>query len=131
MNPVLGFQSVFLLISVEISPPVSNFSFIVLKQLANSLYKIYIQPKITNTTIGSCSKVIPQKLNFSSMENCHSYRKERRLQMEGMRVATPVQFTKYSLPINSKAIPIKCFVSHRPVSSDGGWVGRAKKRANT
>ena len=29
--------------------------------------------------------------------------------------------------MNSKAIPIKCFVSHRPVSCDGGLVGRAKK----
>ena len=26
-----------------------------------------------------------------------------------------------------KAIPIKCFVSHRPVSCDGGSVGWAKK----
>ena len=26
------------------------------------------------------------------------------------------------------AIPIKCFVSHRPVSCDGGSVGRAKKK---
>ena len=27
-----------------------------------------------------------------------------------------------------KAIPIKCCVSHRPVSCDGGSVGRAKKK---
>ena len=29
-----------------------------------------------------------------------------------------------------KAIPIKCFVSHRPVSCDGGSVGREKKKKN-
>ena len=28
----------------------------------------------------------------------------------------------------SRAIPIKCFVSHRPPSREGGLVGRAKKR---
>ena len=28
----------------------------------------------------------------------------------------------------SKAIPIKCFVSHRPPSREGGSVGQAKKR---
>ena len=27
-----------------------------------------------------------------------------------------------------KAIPIKCFVSHRPPSREGGSVGRAKKK---
>ena len=27
-----------------------------------------------------------------------------------------------------KAMPIKCFVSYCPVSCDGGWVGRAKKK---
>ena len=27
------------------------------------------------------------------------------------------------------AIPIKCFVSHRPPSREGGSVGRAKKRS--
>ena len=27
-----------------------------------------------------------------------------------------------------KAIPIKCFVSHRPVSCDGGSVDRGKKK---
>ena len=32
--------------------------------------------------------------------------------------------------MNSKAIPIKCLVSHRPVSCDGGSVGRAKKIMN-
>ena len=26
------------------------------------------------------------------------------------------------------AIPIKCFVSHRPLSREGGSVGRAKKK---
>ena len=30
--------------------------------------------------------------------------------------------------LTHKAIPIKCFVSHRPVSCDGGSVGRAKKK---
>ena len=30
-----------------------------------------------------------------------------------------------------KAIPIRCFVSHHPVSCDGGLVGRAKKNLNT
>ena len=29
-----------------------------------------------------------------------------------------------------KAIPIKCFVSHRPTSCDGGSVGWAKKKKN-
>ena len=28
----------------------------------------------------------------------------------------------------SRAIPIKCFVSHRPPSREGGWVGRANKK---
>ena len=28
------------------------------------------------------------------------------------------------------AIPIKCFVSHRPPSREGGSVGRAKKKKN-
>ena len=28
----------------------------------------------------------------------------------------------------TKAIPIKCFVSHRPPSREGGSVGRAKKK---
>ena len=28
----------------------------------------------------------------------------------------------------SKAIPIKCLVSHRPPSREGGSVGRAKKK---
>ena len=28
----------------------------------------------------------------------------------------------------TEAIPIKCFVSHRPVSCDSGSVGRAKKK---
>ncbi len=28
----------------------------------------------------------------------------------------------------TRAIPIKCFVSHRPVSCDGGSVGQAKKQ---
>ena len=28
----------------------------------------------------------------------------------------------------NKAIPIKCFVSHRPPSREGGSVGRAKKK---
>ena len=27
-----------------------------------------------------------------------------------------------------KAFPIKCFVSHRPISCDGGSVGQAKKK---
>ena len=31
-------------------------------------------------------------------------------------------------PIIAKAIPIKCFVSHRPPSCEGGSVGREKKR---
>ena len=30
-----------------------------------------------------------------------------------------------------KAIPIKCFVSHRPPSREGGSVGRAKKNKQT
>ena len=30
--------------------------------------------------------------------------------------------------ITRKAIPIKCFVSHRPPSREGGSVGRAKKK---
>ena len=30
-----------------------------------------------------------------------------------------------------KAIPIKCFVSHRPPSREGGSVGRAKKKKGT
>ena len=29
-----------------------------------------------------------------------------------------------------QAIPIKCFVSHRPPSREGGSVGRAKKKKN-
>ena len=33
----------------------------------------------------------------------------------------------YDLDI-SKAIPIKCFVSHRPPSREGGSVGRTKKK---
>ena len=34
--------------------------------------------------------------------------------------------------LTAKAIPIKCFVSHRPPSREGGSVGRAKKkRTNT
>ena len=30
--------------------------------------------------------------------------------------------------LSIKAIPIKCFVSHRPPSREGGSVGRAKKK---
>ena len=30
--------------------------------------------------------------------------------------------------LNTKAIPIKCFVSHRSPSREGGSVGRAKKK---
>ena len=30
---------------------------------------------------------------------------------------------------NHKAIPIKCFVSHRPPSREGGSVGRGKKKS--
>ena len=32
--------------------------------------------------------------------------------------------------IGAKAIPIKCFVSHRPPSREGGSVGRAKEKNN-
>ena len=31
----------------------------------------------------------------------------------------------------NKAIPLKCFVSHRPPSREGGSVGGAKKRKRT
>ena len=34
-------------------------------------------------------------------------------------------------PHGLKAIPIRCFVSHRPPSREGGSVGRAKKGMNT
>ena len=30
----------------------------------------------------------------------------------------------------SKAIPVKCFISHRPPSREGGSVGWAKKKKN-
>ena len=38
-----------------------------------------------------------------------------------------VQFSSVQF-IFIQAIPIKCFVFHRPVSCDGGLVGRAKKK---
>ena len=34
------------------------------------------------------------------------------------------------ISIIDQAIPIKCFVSHRPPSRGGGSVGRAKKKKN-
>ena len=39
-----------------------------------------------------------------------------------------VPFCLYVVLNFNKAIPIKCFVSHRPPSREGGSVGRAKKR---
>ena len=39
--------------------------------------------------------------------------------------------TNSSLLFPDKAIPIKCFVSHRLLSPKGGSVGRAKKGINT
>ena len=48
-------------------------------------------------------------------------------------VATESANLKYNFWLwISLAMPIKCFVSHRPVSCDGGSVGREKKkRMNT
>ena len=44
-------------------------------------------------------------------------------------VATESDNLKYNFWLwISLAMPIKCFVSHRPVSCDGGSVGRAKKK---
>ena len=40
-------------------------------------------------------------------------------------------FFLYGNSGDSKAIPIKCFVSHRPPSREGGSVGRAKKKKGT
>ena len=34
----------------------------------------------------------------------------------------------FSHQVGYKAIPIKCYVSHRPPSREGGSVGRAKKK---
>ena len=46
-------------------------------------------------------------------------------QRQQKRKAEMLETTFYS---PSKAIPIKCFVSHRPPSCEGGSVGRAKKK---
>ena len=40
-------------------------------------------------------------------------------------------FITFLAMVIHKAIPIKCFVSHRPPSREGGSVGRAKKKMNT
>ena len=41
--------------------------------------------------------IVSLEKGFSSKENCHNYRKARRLRKEEMRFATP-QLAKYSLP---------------------------------
>ena len=43
--------------------------------------------------------------------------------LQPQKKAIKVSFLKITM-----AIPIKCFVSHRPPSHEGGSVGRAKKK---
>ena len=46
----------------------------------------------------------------------------------GKRQLTTSETTFVRQTQPAKAIPIKCFVSHRPPSREGGSVGRAKKK---
>ena len=89
-----------------------------------------------------------KKLRKRSGFEIYSYFKDSTLtqllkSMQGSKLGMWVQFInrRYTkgMPFQSKmvyikAIPIKCFVSYRPPSRDGGSVGRSgrkKKRVNT
>ena len=47
---------------------------------------------------------------------------------EVVMISSPILFDNNISLRFSWAIPIKCFVSHRPPSREGGSVGRAKKK---